>query len=123
MRERDKLRVGLLGVGAIAQVVHLPVLSQLKNVELLGVGDADQPRARAIASRFGIPQVFARDEDAFTSDDSTPSSSARPPICTSPSPLLRCRVASTSSWRSPWPRPPMPSSASSASPRRPAARS
>jgi predicted dehydrogenase len=69
MRERDKLRVGLLGVGAIAQVVHLPVLSQLKNVQLLGVGDADQPRARAIASRFGIPQVFARDEDAFTSDE------------------------------------------------------
>jgi predicted dehydrogenase len=69
MREGDKLRVGLLGVGAIAQVVHLPVLSKLKNVELLGVGDADQPRARAIASRFGIPHVFERDEDAFESDE------------------------------------------------------
>jgi predicted dehydrogenase len=69
MREGDKLRVGLLGVGAIAQVVHLPVLSQLRDVELVGVGDADQPRARAIASRFGIPRVFARDEDAFAADD------------------------------------------------------
>jgi predicted dehydrogenase len=64
----DKLRVGLLGVGAIAQVVHLPVLSQLKDVELVGVGDSDQPRARAIAARFGIPHVFTRDEEAFASD-------------------------------------------------------
>jgi predicted dehydrogenase len=68
MHEGEKLRVGLLGVGAIAQVVHLPVLSQLPNVSLVGVGDADQPRARAIAARFGIPHVFTRDDDAFTSD-------------------------------------------------------
>jgi predicted dehydrogenase len=69
MKHRDKLRVGLLGVGAIAQVVHLPVLSQLKHVDLVGVGDADQPRAKAIAARFGIPRVFSRDEEAFLSDD------------------------------------------------------
>jgi predicted dehydrogenase len=68
MMEGEKLRVGLLGVGAIAQVVHLPVLSQLDSVELLGVGDMDRARAKAIAARFGTPRVFDRDEDAFTSD-------------------------------------------------------
>jgi predicted dehydrogenase len=69
MNEGDKLRVGLLGVGAIAQVVHLPVLSQLENVELTAVCDVDQPRARAIASRFGIPQVWGNDDLVFKSDD------------------------------------------------------
>jgi len=68
MSEGDKLRVGLLGVGAIAQVVHLPVLSRLDNAELVGVCDTDQPRARAIASRFKIPHVFTSDDDVFKSD-------------------------------------------------------
>jgi predicted dehydrogenase len=69
MNEGDKLRVGLLGVGAIAQVVHLPVLAQLANVELVAVCDVDEPRARAIAARFGIPQVFRDDDRVFSSDD------------------------------------------------------
>ncbi|CAN5628487.1 Gfo/Idh/MocA family oxidoreductase [soil metagenome] len=64
-----KLRVCLLGVGLIAQVVHLPVLIQLDNVELTAVCDVDQPRARAIAARFGIPNVYDDDDNVFTSDD------------------------------------------------------
>ncbi|HSJ05222.1 MAG TPA: Gfo/Idh/MocA family oxidoreductase [Longimicrobiales bacterium] len=68
MKEADKLRVGLLGVGAIAQVVHLPVLSRMDSVELVAVGDADRPRANAISTRFGIPNVFGSDDAAFTSD-------------------------------------------------------
>jgi predicted dehydrogenase len=69
MNEGEKLRVGLLGVGAIAQVVHLPVLAQLENVELTAVCDIDEPRASAIATRFGIPHVFRDDDDVFRSDD------------------------------------------------------
>lgn len=68
MNDGGTLRVGLLGVGAIAQVVHLPVLSQMDGVELLAVGDTDRPRAKAIAARFGIPHVFGNDDTAFTSD-------------------------------------------------------
>src|SRR5688572_12104436 len=68
MREGEKLRVGLLGVGAIAQVVHLPVLSQLDDVELTLICDTDRPRAQAIAARFGIPHVFANDDQVFRSD-------------------------------------------------------
>jgi predicted dehydrogenase len=69
MSEGERLRVGLLGVGAIAQVVHLPVLAQKENVELVAVCDVDEPRARAIADRFGIPNVFRDDDAVFRSDD------------------------------------------------------
>jgi predicted dehydrogenase len=69
MNDGEKLRVGLLGVGAIAQVVHLPVLAQLADVQLTAVCDVDEPRARAIATRFGIPQVYRDDDDVFRSDD------------------------------------------------------
>jgi predicted dehydrogenase len=69
MKEGENLRVALLGVGAIAQVVHLPVLSQLENVELVAVCDVDEPRARAIAARFGIPRVYGDDDLVFNSED------------------------------------------------------
>lgn len=63
-----KLRVALMGVGAIAQVVHLPVLNELDEVELAGVCDIDNVRANALAARFGIPHIFRRDADVFKSD-------------------------------------------------------
>jgi predicted dehydrogenase len=67
MREGEKLRVALMGVGAIAQVVHLPVLSQLDGVDLTAVCDIDQVRARALAERFGIPHVFRSDNEVIES--------------------------------------------------------
>jgi len=69
MAEQDKVRVGVLGLGSIAQVVHLPILSQLENAVLAGVCDLDRAKARAIAARFGIPRVFQSDEEIFRSPD------------------------------------------------------
>jgi predicted dehydrogenase len=61
----ENLRVGLLGLGAIAQVVHLPVLHSLEGVTLAGVCDVDRSKATAIADRFGIPRVYQSDDDVF----------------------------------------------------------
>jgi predicted dehydrogenase len=69
MTEERRLRVGVLGVGSIAQVVHLPILSGLPEAELTAVADADQGKARAIAARFGIPRVYASDEEMLRADD------------------------------------------------------
>jgi predicted dehydrogenase len=69
MNEGGKLRVGLLGVGAIAQVVHLPVLTQLEGVELSAVCDVDDVRAKALASRFKIPHVYRNDDQVLRSDE------------------------------------------------------
>jgi predicted dehydrogenase len=65
----ENLRVGLLGLGAIAQVVHLPVLHSLEGVTLAGVCDVDRPKATAIANRFGGPRVYQKDEDVFKDPD------------------------------------------------------
>ena len=52
-----EFRVAVLGTGAIAQVVHLPVLSSMDGVKIHAVCDYDQPRAQAIANRFGVPYI------------------------------------------------------------------
>lgn len=64
----DTLKVGLIGGGAIVQVAHLPVLRKLKGVEVMAICDTDLPKARAIASRFGIPEAFDDIEDVLRTD-------------------------------------------------------
>lgn len=69
MSDAQEVRVGVLGLGSIAQVVHLPVLATMEGVNLVAVCDADHAKARAIAGRFGIPRVHVNDEQVFRSDD------------------------------------------------------
>lgn len=54
----DPVRVGVIGAGAIAQVAHLPALARMRGAELAALCDNDGPKARALADRFGIPDVF-----------------------------------------------------------------
>jgi predicted dehydrogenase len=69
MSDSAPLRLGVLGLGSIAQVVHLPVLSELDGVHIAAVCDADDAKARTIAARFGIPRVYHTDAEVFASDD------------------------------------------------------
>lgn len=64
-----QVRVGLLGTGAIAQVVHMPILTQLPGVSLHGVADVNLDKARAIGGRFEVPHVFEDDDEVFASDE------------------------------------------------------
>lgn len=52
------LRLGIVGAGAVTQVAHLPVLRKVKEVEVVGLCDADLPKARALATRFGVHNAF-----------------------------------------------------------------
>src|SRR5687768_2687027 len=64
-----EFRIGLLGLGAIAQVVHLPIINHMKGVKLVTVCDVDQPKAKAIAGRFGVERVARTDDEVFAADD------------------------------------------------------
>lgn len=69
MTDSQEFRVGLLGLGAIAQVVHLPILAQMKGVKLVTVCDVDTAKAKAIAGRFNVERVAQRDDEVFKADD------------------------------------------------------
>jgi len=57
------LRVGIVGAGAIAQIAHMPVLRKLKGVQVAAICDSDGPKARALATRFGIGANFTDIEE------------------------------------------------------------
>ena len=49
----DKVRIGLVGCGGIANGKHMPSLSRLKNVELVGFCDIVEERMLKAAKEYG----------------------------------------------------------------------
>ena len=54
----ERLKVGIVGGGAIAQVAHLPVLKKMRSVDVQAICDTDLPKARALADRFGVKDAY-----------------------------------------------------------------
>ena len=66
---KPAIRVGVVGVGAIAQIAHIPVLSKIRGAQLVALCDNDRPKARSLADRFGVPDVFTDIEDLLEFDE------------------------------------------------------
>lgn len=62
MAAMETVRIGIVGLGWVAQVFHLPILSRFQDVRLTAVCDRNTARARMIAERFDIP-VFYTDHE------------------------------------------------------------
>ncbi|MDH5234470.1 MAG: Gfo/Idh/MocA family oxidoreductase [Gemmatimonadota bacterium] len=55
---RPPIRLAVLGLGAIAQTTHLPVLAKMRGVQIAALCDNDGAKARSLAQRFGVRDVF-----------------------------------------------------------------
>jgi predicted dehydrogenase len=63
-RPSERIRIGVVGCGLIAQVMHLPHLAQLSDrFELVSVCDLSQTRARGCAERYGARSSHQRWEE------------------------------------------------------------
>ena len=60
--EGNSVQVGILGVGAITQVVHLPMFCERPDVNVIAVSDSDTLKAEALAARFQVPRVQSDEE-------------------------------------------------------------
>jgi predicted dehydrogenase len=56
--KKEKIRIGIIGLGWIAQLYHLPILSRLHDVEIVAVCDSGKARARAIAEKYGAKRFY-----------------------------------------------------------------
>ena len=59
---KDPRRFGLIGTGAISQVVHVPILAERPDVALTAVADVDLHKAETISRRFDVPLVMETEE-------------------------------------------------------------
>ena len=53
-----KIRLGVVGLGWVSQIFHLPILTKCEDVEVVAVCDKDKSRTKMIADRFNITQVY-----------------------------------------------------------------
>ena len=100
----DRTRVGVVGCGLIAQVMHLPYLVELSDrFEIAAVCDLREDVARACADRYGVPGVFTRWEDLLEDPlDAVliATSGDHAPIAIAGRSASACTCSSRSRWRS-----------------------
>jgi predicted dehydrogenase len=63
----DRIRVGYVGCGSMAQKVHLPNLVSIPECEVLAVAEIRPELGRKVQQRFGIPKLY-RDHEALLAD-------------------------------------------------------
>lgn len=59
----EVVRVGLVGAGFVAQVVHLPYLADDEGFRVVALAEPDPGVRTAVAARFGVPSAFAAQEE------------------------------------------------------------
>jgi predicted dehydrogenase len=64
----NKLRIGVIGVGQIGQV-HLDNYKAIPEVEVVAIADMNEPHARSVAVRYGIPDSYADFHDLLARPD------------------------------------------------------
>ena len=65
----SKINIGVIGVGGIAQVQHLPFLQDYEEVQVIAVCDIDRNKAGAIAQKYSIPKFFRQAEDLLAVEE------------------------------------------------------
>lgn len=54
----NKLKIGLLGCGGIAQIAHLPALRKAENVQFTAICDVAEDLVNRMASRYEVDDVY-----------------------------------------------------------------
>ncbi|MFA7421140.1 MAG: Gfo/Idh/MocA family oxidoreductase [Melioribacteraceae bacterium] len=54
----EKTKIAVIGLGGIAQLAHLPILTKLPNVQLVAVSDTNKTRLKAIGEKYTIKNLY-----------------------------------------------------------------
>lgn len=63
------LRVGLVGCGNVAQMMHIPYLTEYEQFELIALADVYEPILEAVGNRYGIQRRYGDWQTMFTQED------------------------------------------------------
>lgn len=65
----ETLRVGVIGVGRMAQISHLPILAQLPSVKLQAFCDPDSENLHSRGDEYGVQHRYEDHHDMFENED------------------------------------------------------
>lgn len=64
-----KLKIGVIGLGWVAQVFHLPSLKKNNDVELTALCEKDKSKLKSVGEKFGVQQLHTSYEEMFASEN------------------------------------------------------
>jgi len=64
----DRVKIGVVGLGWVSQVIHLPILSKLPDAEVVAVCDRDRSKARSVGEKFGIKRTYTDIEQMLANE-------------------------------------------------------
>jgi predicted dehydrogenase len=65
----NKLRIGIIGAGNMAQLVHIPIVKKHAAAELVAIADVELPKAAVIAEKYKIAAFYRDPERLLARDD------------------------------------------------------
>ncbi|NUM80723.1 Gfo/Idh/MocA family oxidoreductase [bacterium] len=65
----EKVKIGVIGCGAIAQIIHFPVLSKMEDVEIVAIADTDKTKVATLADKYKIERYFTDHEKLLALDE------------------------------------------------------
>ncbi|NMB83094.1 MAG: Gfo/Idh/MocA family oxidoreductase [Ignavibacteria bacterium] len=65
----DRTRVGVIGLGGIAQLVHLPILSKLDNVQLVSVAEINKSRLKNVGEKYPSARQYIDYNEMLTKEE------------------------------------------------------
>lgn len=54
----EKTKIAVIGLGGIAQLTHLPILTKLPNVQVVSVSDTNRARLKAIGEKYSLKNLY-----------------------------------------------------------------
>ncbi|HEY9187453.1 MAG TPA: Gfo/Idh/MocA family oxidoreductase [Ignavibacteria bacterium] len=65
----EKIKIGIIGLGSISQVMHLPILSKFPDVEIVGICDKDKSKTKILAEKFKIHNYYTDYNELLKNED------------------------------------------------------
>jgi len=66
---KKQIRVAVVGVGATAQVNHIPALKKSEGADLVALCDRDEEKAARVAQRYGVPHSVETLDELLRDDE------------------------------------------------------
>ncbi len=54
----EKTKIAVVGLGGIAQLAHLPILTKLPNVQVAAAADTNKARLKAVGDRYSLKNLY-----------------------------------------------------------------
>lgn len=54
----SKVKIAIIGLGGVGQVIHLPILSKMSNVEISAIAEINKSRLESVAEKYNIIHRF-----------------------------------------------------------------